>query len=300
MINRINYNKDSSEKYGWKPNWFDPESTVIDSALINSIRKWQKDAGLSADGLVGPATFRRIYTERDSDIHIFAPTKTCCKETNHIVYNGNFYEIDWPDVTLWSEDDGLICKPGTYKKHHGKRKLSFFVNHWDVCLSSKSCERVMDKRGISVHFCIDNDGRIFQLLDLNEIAWHAGGRGWNARSAGVEISNAYYPKYQSWYVKNGFHERPLVEGAKVHGQVLSPFMDFYPVQKEALKALWKAVSNATGISLEVPLHSNGKLIKGVLPDVRNVNGFVNHYNLTSRKIDCAGLDLKGMMKDVKG
>ena len=42
--------------------------------------------------------------------------------------------------------------------------------------------------------------------------------GGNQRGIGVEIANAYYTKYQDWYVKNGFGERPVVESAEVHGK----------------------------------------------------------------------------------
>ena len=62
-----------------------------------------------------------------------------------------------------------------------------------------------------MHFLIDNDGTIYQMLDTQHIAWHAGiprYEGGNKRGIGVEISNAYYPKYQEWYIKHGFGERP--------------------------------------------------------------------------------------------
>ena len=36
----------------------------------------------------------------------------------------------------------------------------------------------------------------------------------------------------------------------VHGKPMKPFMDFYPVQKEALKALMEAVHNATDVLLK--------------------------------------------------
>ena len=61
---------------------------------------------------------------------------------------------------------------------------------------------------------IDNDGTIFQMLDTQHKAWHAGipnYEGGNPKGIGVEISNAYYLKYQDWYVKNGFGERPVQE-----------------------------------------------------------------------------------------
>ena len=68
--------------------------------------------------------------------------------------------------------------------------------------------------------------------------WYAGirgGVGGNPKGIGVEIVNAYYPKYQNWYVRNGFGERPLVKGATKKGKTLDPFMDFYPVQIQALR-----------------------------------------------------------------
>ena len=39
------------------------------------------------------------------------------------------------------------------------------------------------------------------------------------KSIGVEIANAYYPKHQKWYVKNGFGERPIWKEKKVHGKL---------------------------------------------------------------------------------
>ena len=84
---------------------------------------------------------------------------------------------------------------------------------------------------------------------MNHVAFHAGSKKHNAQTIGVEISNAYYTRYNKWYKDNGFGERPIVKGAKVHGKSMKPFLDFYPVQIEALKALMKAVHNATGIPL---------------------------------------------------
>ena len=174
-------------------------------------------------------------------------------------------------------------------------------SHWDVCLSSSSCARVLEKRGISVHFCIDNDGTIYQLLDTQHAAWQAGGRNWNHRSIGVEISNAYYTKYQDWYVRNGYGERPIRDDVKVHGRKLEKHLDFYPVQLEALKALWKAINSAHGIPLECPTDSTGQTSGGVDKDCAagTFEGFISHYHLTRRKIDCGGLDIQNMLSELK-
>tara|TARA_R100000030_G_scaffold20672_1_gene14903 strand:- start:1856 stop:2278 length:423 start_codon:yes stop_codon:yes gene_type:complete len=138
-------------------------------------------------------------------------------------------------------------------------------------------------------------------MDMNDVAYHAGGKTWNNKSIGVEIANAYYPKYQSWYKKNGLEERPLVEGAKVHGKTLEPFMDFYPVQYEALKALMKAVHKATGIPLKAPLDRSGNTNTTVSKKCADgkFEGFISHYHLKKTKIDCANLDLKKILETIK-
>ena len=176
-----------------------------------------------------------------------------------------------------------------------------FVNHWDVCLDSTRCNDVLNKRGISVHFLIDNDGTIYQTLDMQHAAWHAGSSRTNRPSVGVEISNAYYPKYQDWYKRNGHGERPLIEDAWVHGKKLEPFMDFYPEQIKALKALWKAIHNATEIPYETPTSQFDKTSTKYVQDVAygSFSGFVSHYHISKGKIDCAGLDIRALLDEIE-
>ena len=207
---------------------------------------------------------------------------------------------------MWDDSDGFKANKGCYTDYSGKpdRKPTMFVNHWDVCLSSESCATVLNRRGISVHFLIDNDGTIFQMLDTQHKAWHAGipnYEGGNPKGIGVEISNAYYLKYQDWYVKNGFGERPIQENAWVHGKKKDPFLDFYPVQLDALKALWKAIHIGVGIPLEYPKNTDGYIDTGLNKDCERgkFNGFCNHYNFIKTKIDCAGLDLPKLLEEVK-
>lgn len=303
-VDKVFYNEASASKLGWEPSWFGEDR--FDDDLITAIKKWQRSHGLTADGLCGPATFRRLWTEREENISDYAPPVISCgHEPKHIVHNGKFIPIEWDKVVLWDEPNGLECKEGTYTSFAGKpdRKPHFFVNHWDVCLSSESMARVISKRGISIHFGIDNDGTIYQLLDTQHSAWQAGGKRWNLDSIGVEIANAYYTKYQSWYVKRGFGERPVLKKGEVkcHGRDLGEHLGFYDVQIDALKALWKAIHVGIGIPLECPTDSNGDLVEAVdrRCEKSKFSGFVNHYNLTRRKIDCAGLDLKGLLEELK-
>jgi len=297
-IDKEFYNEASAAKLGWDPTWFG--QCHFDKKLTLAIKKFQRENGLTADGLCGPGTFRRLWTYREANIADYVAPNVPNDGKARIVYNGKEFPIEWERTVLWDDEGGLMAKLGNYTSMAGKRvrKPTMFVNHWDVCLSSASCQRVLDRRGISVHFLIDNDGTIYQTCDLQNIAWHAGNSTCNRKSIGVEISNAYDLKWQSWYKKNGFGERPVVSDAEVHGKTLKPHLDFYPVQIEALKALWKAVHNACGIPLETP---TGAAKNAYTADVSSgrFKGIVSHYHITKRKIDCAGLDIEELLEDIE-
>tara|TARA_B100001123_G_C15287654_1_gene1016210 strand:- start:1228 stop:2076 length:849 start_codon:yes stop_codon:yes gene_type:complete len=278
-LSAISYNIKSSKKYGWTPEWFGASDFNLD--LINKIKDFQQEYDLHVDGLCGQMTYRRKYSERLS-----------ANSSEFIICNDTPIPIEWGKVILWNEPNGMSAPSGTYTRHNSARNPRMFVNHWDVCLNSATCFKVLKKRGISVHFMIDNDGTIYQTLDTKHIAWHAG-RGYNKSTIGVEISNVYYPKYQSWYEKRGFGSRPIVSTAKVRGKTLKEHLGFYEVQKQAASALWKAISVGHGIPLVTPINSDGTennntLSKSIL---KNYKGFVHHYHLTNRKIDCGGFDI---------
>ena len=298
-MDKIFYNEASAAKLGWEPDWFGAEE--IDEDLIEKVIEFQKSLGLTADGLVGPTTHRRIWTHRESQLSSYPQLEMRnAPRINNIIYNNEYFEIEWPKVILPFNHGGLGHKKG-FKKVYEKRQPDMFVCHWDVCLSAESCFKVLTKRGISVHFTIDNDATIRQHLDLNHIAWHAGSKKHNAQTIGVEISNAYYLKHQDWYVRNGFGERPIIKGQKVHGKSMKPFLGFYPAQIEALQALMKAVHNATGIPLKCPLDRDGNTsyVSSTSAVRGSFKGFVSHYHLTKRKIDCAGLDLRKLLDEIK-
>lgn len=288
------YNRRTSAELGWDPSWFGCSS--FDDELLKAVKAFQRSHGLTADGLVGPSTFRRIYTQRVNDLPELDPGPKAYSDS--IVFNGKFYPIKWNKVCHWFDEGGLAIRSGAYRSLAGqpKREIQSFVNHWDVCLNSAYCVRVLNKRGISVHFAIDNDGTIFQLMDLQDVAWHAGSRRINDSSVGVEISNAWYLKYQETYIKKGFGPRPVLSGVECQGKVLEDFLGFYDVQLQALSALWEAVSSATGIPLAVPGDSSGydeKIAKN------GFEGFINHYHVSKNKIDCAGLDMPQVLKEAK-
>jgi hypothetical protein len=150
---KILYNRRSAKKHGWTPTWFG--ATKFDSYLVERVMEFQRIHDLKSDGLVGPITFRRVFTNREA-----FPISD-----KRILCNGTMIPIKWDKVKT------SLLKEGTYKKVNTRRKPSMVVTHWDACLSATSCKRILERRGISTHFVIDNDGTIVQLADCNDIAW---------------------------------------------------------------------------------------------------------------------------------
>tara|TARA_Y100000593_G_scaffold85894_1_gene163654 strand:- start:1606 stop:2505 length:900 start_codon:yes stop_codon:yes gene_type:complete len=288
------YNKNSAKKYGWEPSWFGAKE--FDNDLIENIKEFQRLHDLKVDGLCGEMTYRRAYTNKLAYADNTEDAMQTEIKKNRIFCNGIPVSIKWDKVeTSWIKD-------GCYSKVKGKpRKPTMVVTHWDATLSAASCKRILEKRGISTHFVIDNDGTIVQLVDTQDVAWHAGIRRVNKASVGIDFSNAVYTKYNKAYQKKGFGFRPIIDGWRVHGWRPKPFLGAYPVQIEAYKALIEALHKHYGIPLECPLDDDGNLLTKVhKPSKRaKFKGVVNHYNLSRKKWDTLGLQLDQILEEIR-
>ena len=282
---KIKWNKKSASKLGWRPEWFC--TTDFDDFLLSNIKAFQREHGLKEDGLCGSETYRIIVTEREAAALIETPTTK-----QYIICGGVEIPIQWDKVSYnWLPTD-------TYRKGKRGRMPVMNVLHWDVALSAKSAHKIFVKRKFSTHFVIDNDGTIVQMVDTQHIAFHAGKV--NKFTVGIDFSNAYYMKYQNWYRKKGFGNRPVLSFSEVHGRRLGEHLGFYNVQEEALKALLKALNSYYGIPFECPMKDE-KLITTVFKPAlkKKFKGTVNHYNLTKKKIDCAGLELDKLLREIR-
>jgi len=294
-IDKDFYNEASAVKLGWNPDWFLPGHHLFDAKLVKAIKSFQRDHDLLADGMCGPTTYRRLVAKMEAEYPFVGPPWVPT-ETSHLWYNGEPVDIHWPaDKVHTFRDEGFPFDISEgFSKYNKPRKIKSFVAHWDVCLSSQSCAKVLKKRNVSVHFCIDNNGDIIQLHDMNDATWHAGVSKVNHSSVGVEISNAYYPKYQGWYEKNGFGARPVVTDAYVNGKRLGEHLGFYDVQMEALGALMQSMHEAFDIPYIVPEqwdYYSAETRSG------KWTGFMNHFNCSKKKIDCGGYNLADHFKE---
>ena len=95
--------------------------------------------------------------------------------------------------------------------------------------------------------------------------------------------------------------RKVVVGDKIHGREMAPYLDFYPVQIEALKALVRAVCEAHNIPFGAPLDDSGELVRGVDKRVtgRSFSGIVGHYHLNEQKTDPGRLPLDEIAKELR-
>ena len=206
--------------------------------------------------------------------------------------------MPWDKVVSLDDQNNLALPKSCYRKKNRKDPTQI-VTHFDVCLSAASCKRVLEKRGISSHFVIDNDGTIYQMVDTAYEAWHAPPA--NKRSIGIDISNAYYLKYNKTYERRGHGKRAILRDLPIHGTKIKECLGFYDVQIEAYKALVGVLCEFYKIPLECPVDSDGDLLRGVSKSARSgrFKGVVNHYHITRKKIDCVNLELKKVLDEIK-
>lgn len=196
-----------------------------------------------------------------------------------------------------------------------QRHVDRFVLHYDATGLSRACFDVLKKRGLSVHFMLDVDGTIYQTLDLQERAWHAGAS--NSRSIGIEIANigAYAPAdakvLGTWYRPGPAGQTRLVPPAsageprllrpdagnrpqrpdpvrgRIHDRDLVQY-DFTPEQYAALIKLTATLHRAfPRIRLDYPRDASGRLLTTRLTEAQldDYRGLVGHFHLQLDKVD---------------
>ncbi len=96
---------------------------------------------------------------------------------------------------------GLILDILSYPSpNHGDRRgqeISLIVLHYTAMTSAEAALKALSdpKREVSAHYLIGADGSLWQLVEDDRRAWHAGAGSWqgvddvNSRSIGIELDN---------------------------------------------------------------------------------------------------------------
>ena len=91
-----------------------------------------------------------------------------------------------------------------FNSRQGDKKVIFLILHYTAMQScEEAIEHMCNKNNkVSSHFIISRNGHIYQLVDLDKRAWHAGESYWkgitdiNSYSIGIELDNSGH------YIKN--------------------------------------------------------------------------------------------------
>lgn len=251
-----------------------------------------------------------------------------------IVIGGRLYNIGTP-IYKWADPEGfsgyqtkaalveeLDRKTGRIKhrtisgRRYSKRKRGLesisqiMIHHTggDGNGAGRVFDTLHNQRGLSVHFVIDDDGRVWQFLDCEEKAWHGGKH--NDISVGIECNlypltdkrPDYYSPERCAKFGNLPHE---IREEEIHGRKLRVFC-FTDPQVEALArvcaGVWFAVRHHVVTTKErretkigsmllkppsFPRDSFGIPRTEIMQPKKHI-GLIGHLQATSRKIDPAG------------
>jgi hypothetical protein len=169
-----------------------------------------------------------------------------------------------------------------------RRVVRQVVVHLDGCLDASMCFDVLhNQRGLSVHFMVDNDGTIYQTLDLLHCAFHAAGV--NEVAVGIELQNrgdaARYPD-----VYAGARDKVT---CRVHGVQFLAY-DFTEAQYAAMIRLAGALSRIFDIPPVSP-QLGGAPLWTVIDRPRAFNGFIGHFHISANKWDPGPWDFGRML-----
>ncbi len=173
--------------------------------------------------------------------------------------------------------------------------LRQFVVHHDGCRDSKTCFQVLhNERGLSVHFLIDNDGTIYQTLDLVDCGFQAAGV--NEISVGVELANRgdairFPDEYKG-------HRDKLT--CSIHGHQFLAY-SYTKDQVESMTAIGRTMARLfPNLPQTYPLAGTGDTLWTAISDPREYQGWLGHYHVTQQKWDPGPFDFKSFVGTIRG
>jgi hypothetical protein len=186
-----------------------------------------------------------------------------------------------------------------------KSVINKFVLHHDGCLDAKMCWNVLhNERGLSAHFIIDNDGMIFQTLDLGLMGYHA--KEFNPTSIGVEFCNRGDAiEFPNYYEKRGVKGRDnRIKTCKINGHTIRSY-DFTQAQYDSFLSLARDLTRLLpNIAVEFPQEpgSPGQQSWGTIDfgGAMGYSGYIGHYHLTNQKWDPGPFDIKEFCRKLRG
>ena len=160
-------------------------------------------------------------------------------------------------------------------KTNRKMEPSNVVVHETVTRSCRDAIAVLTRRHLSCQILIHRDGSVTQHADLHTRCSHAGTT-WNRKSIGVDIVNAYYPKYA------GEGDRVIDAPAWAHktGRYMMPT----GAQLDTLHRVMEWLPSRAGVPLQFPMFFDEDVFRwGRAPTAGA--GIVAHHNIKGGHAD---------------
>lgn len=266
-------------------------------------------------------------------------------QNTSIVVCGTKYDIG-TRVVLWDEPNGLNAydtskytytkkvqdrKTGKIKKkkvvvsgarYSRRRKLvkkpslkklqkmvdQFFLHHSGLYRSEDTFHVLHQQRRLSVHFILDDDGVLYQTLDLREKAWHGGKN--NPQSVGIEIdSRAHVKRFPNAYNESSQKKYGVGPRGKRVDFVGNRWILGYEYNDKqyttlirlgiVLRKIFPLMGgSAGGAFMDFPRNSKGRIITSELKHPLKHRGLMCHYNNSATKNDPISLDHYRLVKGI--
>jgi N-acetylmuramoyl-L-alanine amidase len=179
----------------------------------------------------------------------------------------------------------------------------FFLHHSGLYHSRDTFHVLHNTRRLSVHVILDDDGTLYQTLDLREKAWHGGVN--NSVSVGIEIDSRADARKMPYAYDEAHRRKYRVGPRKVVPDVINGhrFLGFAysDAQYAALIKLARTMLNVfPRINARFPTDSDDKIIKATLSRPTDHEGFICHYHNTTSKWDPVSFDYERFLNGVRG
>ena len=190
----------------------------------------------------------------------------------------------WPcaaRVRTWHESGGL-----QFPVTKTRSETRVVVLHWTGAENPpEALHRNMVRAGLAVHFVIDQEGRIWQMMDADRFGAHCAAHGANSYSVGVELIN----RGSGLDLPDKGVLRPELSEI-IHGKAVR-YAGFTYLQMLACLALTETLCRAYALPMVVPLRGKDVLPTAMtLSEARRWRGCAGHFQFEPGKVD-PGLEL---------
>lgn len=203
--------------------------------------------------------------------------------------------------------EGVRYSKRTWRKKPTLKQLQgvvtqFFLHHSGLYRARDTFHVLHNQRRLSVHFILDDNGVIYQTLDLKEKAWHGGKN--NPMSVGIEIdSRAHASRFPDAYDEAHCKKYKVSLRRKRIDYVQKRWVKGYEYndkQYEALIRLAIALKKVFPKMGDLQFPTDGKrIVKHCLKAPKKHCGLIAHYNNSTAKNDPISLDDYRLLQGIK-